>query len=109
MSLDPCPIALEPKSSTSPAFRNALSSVRRSSRPPPYELVRHSVLARFPPAPFGHRFWLPAADASLAPAATNMRTRAKVAMPRLSKRRAHKEALGVALGQGIPDAVARDQ
>src|SRR5258708_8135734 len=64
MSLTPCPIALEPSITTSPAFMTTLRRVRRVIRPPPYELVRHSVLARLPAAPLGHRLPLPAAPAA---------------------------------------------
>ena len=53
MSAVPWPIAVDPTSSNSPAVAYAWRSVRRRTAPLPYELVRHSVLARNPEAPLG--------------------------------------------------------
>src|SRR5216684_1407883 len=114
MSLVPWPIALEPSIKTSPAFMNALTSIRRVSNPPPYELVRHSALARLPAAPLGQRLALPAADAGMAPAANRpvarpSVTRAMTALRVLLKDGAHKQSLGIALDQRVPGPGAGDE
>ena len=106
MSLVPCAIALEPSISSSPAFMKTLISVRRVTMPPPYELVRHSVLARLPGAPFGHRFWLPAACAAGVASATSTSPSPSAAIDLLllCKGRPHQQTLRVALRQGVPHA-----
>src|SRR5438132_4491406 len=114
MSAAPWPTALEPSSRTSPLFMKALISVRLASRPPPYELVRHSVLARAPEAPLGQRLALPAAAAGIALAIRPMSARPMANAPLATRRelrncRAHKQSLCVALRHGIPGAGAGDQ
>src|ERR1700675_2949652 len=107
----PWPIALEPSIRTCPVVMYALISVRRMSTPAPYELVRHSVLARLPEAPFGQRFPLPAAEAGAAAPSKAMAAHAPAAATRarlLNKYGAHKEPVGVALDAHIASAGARD-
>src|SRR5689334_13156768 len=111
MSLEPWPIALDPSISTSPAFMNALSRVRRVIRPPPYELVRHSVFARAPDAPLGQRLALPDADTGIAVAAATMTAKASATSTRrfLNGIRAHEQSLRVGEGQRVPHARACDE
>src|SRR2546426_11109927 len=113
MSLTPWPIALDPSIRTCPAVMYALMSVRRIRAPFPYEPVRHSVLARLPEAPLGHRFPLPAASAggtAAARSATAAHAPTKATRARcLDKDRAHQQAMGVALDAGGPGPGAGDQ
>src|SRR5581483_5151154 len=111
MSLVPWPIALEPSMSTSPAFMNALTSVRRVIRPPPYELVRHSELARLPEAPLGYRLALPAAATGMdmAASARSAMATATAAALLLRNRGTHEQSLRVGPRDRIPHAGAGDQ
>ena len=78
--------------------------------PPPYELVRHSVLALLPAAPFGHRSWLPAAEAACAVASSTSSAAAGAHNLRtLDKGGAHQQSLGVRQRQWVPDTGARDE
>ena len=76
MSASPTPTAVEPMRICSPALAKTWISVRRSSSPPPYELVRHSRLAREPVAVAGKRLRLPAAAAGRLSETTTAEARA---------------------------------
>src|ERR1700687_2853638 len=111
MSLAPWAIAVDPSISTCPAVMYALMRVRRVRAPFPYDPVRHSVLARLPGAPLGHRSALPAAITGGALEA-RMVTAAKMAAsaPRgLYKDGAHEQALGVGEDARAPHATAGDE
>src|SRR5712692_8714030 len=111
MSALPCVTALEPSISTSPAFMKTLIRVLRSSRPLPYVFVRHSVLARLPVAPLGHRFALPAALTTAGVVPTKHTTSATAVRLRcvLRNRRAHQQPLSIALRERVPNPGAGDQ